>query len=268
MQTIASPNKHTGRVSPIRVIVIHTAETGEDGQVAENVAKYFAKPSTNASAHLCVDSNSTVRCVADSDTAWAAPGCNSDGLQMELAGRAGQTDAQWKDAYSTALLDLAARNVATWCRKYNIPARKLTRAQLRAGHKGIVGHTDVSAVYKRSTHWDPGPSFPWDRFIARVKQYLGQTSPPAKPATSKPATNKPADWPTFPGRLLAYRPGKPLMSGADVTTWQRRLKQLKYTITVDGKYGPMTAATTKVFQRSAKVDDDGMVGPKTWRAAA
>ncbi|MEV0996823.1 N-acetylmuramoyl-L-alanine amidase [Nonomuraea sp. NPDC050202] len=268
MQTITSPNKTRGRIAPIRVIVVHTMETGESSTVAENVAAYFARTSTKASAHLCVDNNSVVRCVADSDTAWAAPGCNSDGLQIELAGRAGQSKAQWADEYSKDLLDLAARQVAVWCDKHNIPARRLTRAQLRAGQRGIVGHADVSAVYKRSDHWDPGPNFPWDSFIAQVKHYLGGgTSQPAKPTTPKPSTTKPGDWPAFPGRLLAYRPGTALMSGADVTTWQSRLKQLRYTITVDGRYGPMTAAATKVFQRAEGLDADGVVGPKTWRAA-
>ncbi|MEU6712992.1 N-acetylmuramoyl-L-alanine amidase [Nonomuraea sp. NPDC046802] len=264
MQTITSPNKHRGRVAPIRVVVVHTMETGESGTVAENVAAYFAKKSTNASAHLCVDNNSVVRCVADSDTAWAAPGCNSDGLQIELAGRAGQSKAQWADVYSKDLLDLAARQVAGWCSKHNIPAKRLTRAQLRAGQRGIVGHADVSAVYKRSNHWDPGDNFPWASFIAQVNDYLhgGATAKPSKPSTAQPS-----DWPAFPGRLLSYRAGKPLMSGADVTTWQSRLKQLKYTITVDGQYGPMSSATTKVFQRAEQLAVDGTVGPNTWRAA-
>ncbi|MEU4513140.1 peptidoglycan-binding domain-containing protein [Nonomuraea wenchangensis] len=266
MQTITSPNKTSGRIAPIRVIVVHTMETGESSNVAENVAAYFARPSTNASAHLCVDNNSVVRCVADSDTAWAAPGCNSDGLQIELAGRAGQSKAQWADAYSKDLLDLAAGQVARWCRTYNIPARRLTRAQLRAGQRGIVGHADVSAVYKRSDHWDPGDNFPWSSFLARVNHHLDGSATTAKPATSKP-TAKPSDWPAFPGRLLRYTPGKQLLAGADVTTWQSRLKQLRYTITVDGQYGPMTAAATKVFQRSKGLDDDGIVGPNTWRAA-
>ncbi|TMR92559.1 peptidoglycan-binding domain-containing protein [Nonomuraea basaltis] len=270
MQTTISPNKHAGRVAPIRVIVVHTMETGESGNVAENVAQYFARKATQASAHLCVDNNSVVQTVLPGDTAWAAPGCNSDGLQIELAGRAGQTKSQWADDYSKDLLDLAARQVAGWCKKYSIPAKRLTRAQLRAGHKGIVGHADVSAVYKRSDHWDPGPDFAWDDFISKVRHYLngGPTAQPSKPSTSKPSMAKPGDWPAFPGRLLAYRPGEPLMSGADVTTWQYRLKQLRYTITVDGRYGPMTSAATKVFQRAEGLAMDGVVGPNTWRAAA
>jgi len=157
---------------PVRVIVIHSMEAPEGPQTAENVAAYFAKPSTKASAHICVDNNSEVRCVADEDTAWAAPGCNADGLQLELAGYARQTRKEWMDDYSLTMLGRAVKIVAAWCRKYSIPARRLTQAELRAGHKGLTSHADVSAVYKRSDHTDPGAGFPWDWFIKALQEEL------------------------------------------------------------------------------------------------
>ncbi|MFI9845187.1 N-acetylmuramoyl-L-alanine amidase [Nonomuraea sp. NPDC051941] len=267
MKTIRAANYTRGRLGGIRVVVIHTMEVGEASNAAENVAAYFARPGTQASAHICVDNNSAVRCVDDQHTAWAAPGCNSDGLQLEMAGRAGQTASQWKDAYSTALLNNAAEIVADWCKTYGIPVKHLTQAELRAGKKGIIGHVDASKVYKRSNHWDPGPNFPWDHFLQLVRGHLNgtggskadDTTPIRKPNTSGA--------PAWPGRLLQYKPGKPLMTGADVKTWQERLKSKKYTLVVDGKFGPMTSAATKVFQRAEKVPVDGTVGPATWGAA-
>lgn len=264
MQTIRAANYTRGRLGGIRVIVIHTMEVGEASNAAENVAAYFARPSTKASAHLCVDNNSAVRCVADSDTAWAAPGCNSDGLQMELAGRAGQSASDWRDAYSRALLRNAAKHAAVWCKKYGIPAKKLTRAELRAGRKGFIGHVDASAVYRRSDHWDPGPAFPWDEFLALVRAELDGSD---RPDDDTKVIPRPAGEPRWPGRMLHYDPRRPLMTGHDVEQWQRRLKQLRYTLAVDGKFGPMTSAATKVLQRDKGVADDGVVGPKTWAAA-
>ncbi|SDH70225.1 N-acetylmuramoyl-L-alanine amidase [Sinosporangium album] len=257
MRTIRAANYTRGRIAPIRVVIVHTMETGETSSVAENVANYFANPATQASAHVCVDNDSEIRCVPDSDTAWAAPGCNSDGLQLELAGRAGQSKSGWADPYSTALLKRAARITATWCKKYGIPARRLTRAELRAGHKGIAGHADVSAVYKRSDHWDPGHDFPWDRFLTLVRDNLDNNPPaPGKPTA-----------PAWPQRMLHHTPGQPMQRGHDVETWQRRLRTLNYTITVDGVFGAMTAAATRVFQREKNLTIDGVVGPKTWQAA-
>ena len=43
--------------------------------------------------------------------------------------------------------------------------RRLRAADLVAGKRGITGHADVSAAFRKSDHWDPGPDFPWTRFL-------------------------------------------------------------------------------------------------------
>lgn len=156
---------------PVRVIVIHTMETPERDGIAEDIARDFANrpPSNKASAHLCIDNKTIVQSVKDNDVAFAAPGANRDGINLELAGRAKQTAADWQDAYSTAVLENAANAAAQYCLKYDIPVQHLTNAQLGDKHtKGFVGHMQVSEVFKLSTHTDPGPSFPWDHFLERV----------------------------------------------------------------------------------------------------
>lgn len=150
----------------VRVIVLHTMEAPEKGETAENVARYFANLDRPASAHVCVDNNSVVQCVYDNDTAFAAPGCNFDGIQIEMAGYARQTPEEWKDEFSSAMLKLVAGVIAQYSLKYDIPIRRLTDEDLRLMDKGIVGHDQVSRVYKRSTHTDPGPAFPWDEVIS------------------------------------------------------------------------------------------------------
>jgi hypothetical protein len=50
----------------------------------------------------------------------------------------------------------------------------------------------------------------------------------------------------------------------DVRTLQDRLKQWGFPLASDGKFGQSTLAAVKVFQRRHDVDDDGLVGPKTW----
>lgn len=156
----------------VRVIVIHDMEAPESNLTAENVARYFNTTDTKASAHICVDNNSVVQCVYDNDVAYAAPGCNNDGIQVELAGYGKQTAAEWMDFYGIALLALGSDAVAQYCIKYNIPAVHLTDAELKAGKKGIVGHYQVSKVYKKSDHTDPGKGFPWDYFLASVNNFI------------------------------------------------------------------------------------------------
>lgn len=158
-------------------------EFQETPNAAEIIANDFAtRPPTNkASAHINVDNNSAVRCVDDNDVAFAAPGANSDGLQMELTGFGRQTRAQWLDDYGRAMLAIAIPLVAQWCFKHAIPVRHLTDYELANDEKGIVGHYQVSRVYKRSTHTDPGDGFPWDAFILGVGTWHAAPTPPPKP---------------------------------------------------------------------------------------
>jgi N-acetyl-anhydromuramyl-L-alanine amidase AmpD len=247
----------THRIAPIRAIVVHDMEAPEGPLTAENVAHYFATTDTQASAHICVDNNSAVRCVADYNTAWAAPGCNADGLQLEIAGYTRQTRAQWLDDYSTAALDQAAKVAAAWAANYDIPVRRLTHPQLQAGQKGFTGHIDVSDVYKRSDHTDPGNDFPWDHFLAAVLTAMGTAAHP--PVDTFPAP------PTWPGRLLRYT--TPPMNGTDVATWQRQLRARGWTIKVDGVFGSQSRDVTMAFQRDKNLQADGVVGASTWGAA-
>lgn len=162
----------------IRLVVMHTMEAPEKGETAESVARYFASlPDTlKASAHVCVDNNSVVQCVDDNDIAYGAPGANSDGLHVEMAGNFRQTAEQWADDYSQRMLEIAAGVVAQFCLQYEIPVTHLTDDQLLAGERGIVGHSQVSAVYRKEKkpdeHRDPGDAFPWETFIARVATLL------------------------------------------------------------------------------------------------
>lgn len=182
MLTIWSPNKYTGRSAPIRLIVLHTTESAEVSNGAESIANYFAKDATNASSHIVVDNDSEVRCVADVDTAWAAPGANSDGLQLEMVGAAGQGTSGWSDAYSRAELERAANIVASWCRLYGIPVRHLSVSQVADGSsRGICGHVDVTNAFHQSTHTDPGPAFPWADFLARVQELTAPSAPTPTP---------------------------------------------------------------------------------------
>lgn len=243
--TILSPNRYDGRAAAVRVIVMHTMEAPEGPSTAENIARYFAKPSTKASAHVCGDNNSTVRCVPDSGTAWAAPGANADGLQYELAGYARQTAAEWADAYSVAALELAAQQCAEWVRKYGIPIRHLSPAELKAGARGFVAHDDVSKAYKKSSHWDPGPAFPWASFLARVAALTGGAAPVVNPVPAPAPSN-------------VVRQGS---RGSLVSRVQSFLG-----IPADGIFGAQTHAAVVAYQRALGLTPDGIVGAQTWAA--
>ncbi|MBN6056604.1 peptidoglycan-binding domain-containing protein [Nonomuraea sp. RK-328] len=70
--------------------------------------------------------------------------------------------------------------------------------------------------------------------------------------------------PPFPGRLLRY---PPVTRGEDVRTWQRQMKARGWDLDVDGAYGAQSRDVCRRFQRQQGVEDDGVVGPVTWRLA-
>lgn len=167
---VQARNYHRGRLRPVRAVVLHTMEAAETLRTAENVAAWFAGPSApRASAHFCVDGDSIVQCVAEEDTAWAAPGLNADGIQIELAGYAAQTPGQWGDPYSRAMLALAAPLVAALCRRHGLPVAFIDAVGLLRGDRGITTHAEVTRAYRESAHTDPGASFPMAAFLEAVR---------------------------------------------------------------------------------------------------
>lgn len=160
----------------IDLVVLHTAEVPENTTSAEAVASYFKNPigpkgPVTASCHFCVDSDSVVQCVKEEDVAFAAPGANHNGIQIEMSGYAKQSPEDWADPYSTTMLRRVAQLTAALCEKYEIPVEFVDAAGLIRGDRGITTHAEVSKAFKQSTHVDPGKSFPMDAFLGVVAEF-------------------------------------------------------------------------------------------------
>lgn len=177
-QRVPTPNRNTTPGRPIAVIVLHTMEYPEGTRGAEWCAAFFAESARRASAHFCVDADSVVPGVPLADVAWAAPGSNHNGIQIEIAGYARQTTAEWDDPVSRATLDRVARLLAGLSALLALPLVHLTPVDLLAGRRGITGHAEVSAAYRRSDHTDPGAGFPWLALLALAATYAPTTPTP------------------------------------------------------------------------------------------
>lgn len=166
-------NYRKGRTKKIDSIVIHTMEAPETASTAHNVAQWFAGPSAPmASAHYNVDGGGIWQSVRDEDTAFHAPPLNDQSIGIEHAGYARQTSEEWADPYSMAMLARSATLVASLCRRYGIPARWVDADGLRAGQAGITTHLAVTKAFGKTTHTDPGPSFPYETYLEMVRAAL------------------------------------------------------------------------------------------------
>lgn len=177
------------------LIIVHDMEFPERPTGAEWCADFFAGPNApKASAHFCVDNDSVVQCVLEEDGAWHTPGAlpakggreiNRSSIGIEHAGYARQTADEWRDAYSTAMLELSAELVADLCKLHDIPIVKLSPDDLRQpGARGICGHVDCTKATGVGSHWDPGPHFPWDWYLARVRHHAGASTGAGLPDSS------------------------------------------------------------------------------------
>jgi hypothetical protein len=145
--------------------------------------------------------------------------------------------------------------IVAWMRTHGIPdvwplgwpkwsgnSRTASTWKAKAGH---YGHCHVP----ENSHTDPGP-MPAEMFTGR------------KPPTAPP----------FPGRLLVFEAGKPVLQGADVLAWQRQMRARGWTLTVDGFYTAESAEVCRKFQEDSTAHGwpltvDGICGKETWRAA-
>lgn len=157
-----------------RAVTVHTTESLADvvgaDMGAENVANYFATSSTPASYHTLIDSDSTVDCLPaglDGTTAHTAFHCyqkNSGNLGLSFACNA----AAWSTlppAWVDSALERGAVAAAAWCVRWSIPVVKIDQQQFDNGARGISGH----GLLQPEDRTDPGPTFPWDRFLALVQ---------------------------------------------------------------------------------------------------
>lgn len=161
----------------IDLIVVHTIEAPETERSAEGCARYFQTTDRQVSAHYCIDNDSIVQCVHEKDVAWCAPGANHDGIHLEHAGFARQSPQDWRDPFSRAMLERSAQLAADIAVRYRIPVTWLSPLALIHGRRGFTSHNNVSIAFKRSNHWDPGPGFPQERYLAEVARHVPQRPP-------------------------------------------------------------------------------------------
>lgn len=156
--------------------MVHSAENTTDlvlpDQGAEAVARFISTRPDPGSYHDLVDADSIVHVVDYDDEAFHdGTGGNRWSLGLSFACRA----AQWPElpiVWRAEALRNAARSARMMADHVKartgieVPARRITAAQYRAGEPGFVTHADLDPT-RRS---DPGAAFPWGQFLTMFEQ--------------------------------------------------------------------------------------------------
>ncbi len=266
--------RHKGGRQTPRAIVIHATVSPDNPGTAEAIAKWWAGPNSPVtSAHYVRDPKVTFQCVGDHTVAYHC-GSNQDTIGYELCDEQIGAASRWKDADSQAIIRGAARDVAQLCLAYKIQPIRPTVAQLRAkGKHGIYGHDDSRRAFGRTTHTDPR-DFPWDQFLALVRQQIdaikkaaagGPNYPKLAAADFAVWNAKVGDRPTFGAELEAVMNGRRfgaiLETGGNRDVIREYAGDMKYSI-FTGK-GDVGASTMILAKHGSGITRHGLIDVDT-----
>ncbi len=156
-------------------VCIHTTEN-QDTTHAKDVAAYQVR-SRSGSYHVIVDEfGAVVLCNTDDWVTWSTGNRGNDVLlHIAIVARASWTREFWL-AHPVAL-ESVAMYIAWWSLRYGIPIRRIDHTDLLAQRRGVCGHVDTGRAWGGTDHTDPGASFPYDRVLARAREYATVNPP-------------------------------------------------------------------------------------------
>jgi N-acetyl-anhydromuramyl-L-alanine amidase AmpD len=141
---------------PINYIIIHDTEGSYDSAIST-----FQNPASYVSANYVIRSSdgAVTEMVPPADVSWGAGDwyVNMHAVNIENEGFA----AQGRTWYTEAMYQSDAALVRYLAAEYGIP---LDRAHI-LGHEDVPGPTNT---WTAAQHWDPGPFWNWNHFMALV----------------------------------------------------------------------------------------------------
>ncbi len=137
----------------------------------------------------------------------------------------------------------------------------------------LTARTVVSVVRRTPVAAKPVTSTPVPRTstpVPRTSTPVPRTSTPIPRTAAAPVARTVSAAPVtrvgWDGHYLTTR--DVVQARTDVTLWQRQMRAAGYPLTVDGRYGPASAAAASRFEaaKGLPVETPGVVGPRVWSA--
>jgi N-acetyl-anhydromuramyl-L-alanine amidase AmpD len=237
------------------IVVIHTAESEPDihgaDTGAEGVANYASTTTRSVSWHETIDSDSRIPMLPDGYVAFHVRNYNSCSVGCEIATRAHRW-ADLPDAWKAAVYANTAAWIDEKCRAHNIPKTLLTRSQVDAGSRGVIGH-DLLDPTRRT---DPGAAFDWAAVLEEDDMLKrGDTGPRVKWLQAR------LNW-------WSFSPPSPelVADGNYGATTEQAVKafQARQGIDQSGSWGAMKDGGRKLDAHDAKPHDGSAPDPNVW----
>lgn len=230
-------NKTVDGMGEIYGVVVHIMDGTFDGSKS-----WFNNPTAQASAHFGTRKDGYAEQWVDTkDKAWAEMAGNGNYISVENEAVSGES---LTDGQLTRVAE-----ILSWAhRVYGVPLALANQP----GERGLGWHGMGGSAW--GGHYD----CPGDAVRAQFNEIIRRASGGVV-ATPAPVPS-PVQVPAYITEL------KNETLGAASRTWQQKMKDRGWSITVDGDYGPKSEATCKRFQADKGLTVDGIVGPITWNA--
>lgn len=242
-------------------VVIHA--TANDG-TARDEANNAKHRDDAVSSHFYVDNKRLIQSLDTDLMAWHVGSTigNTRGIAYEITGTNGKSESWWRSNVAWPLL---AASIRRDCEEWNIEPQALSVRDIKSGDRtGIITHDQARLAWGKTDHTDPGPNFPMGyliELVSGVKPAPGKPTTPTTPGTTVGGIV--ADLPTIQenasGRYVRRAQAMCIAAGGEAR------KAIEGTGGVDGRFGSGTTRAVKAAQRFYGIDDDGIVGPVTWR---
>lgn len=196
------------------------------------------------------------KALTDATTSWPNRNRASDGIMGDAAHQARPSDHNLGNAF-----DLT-HDVAN-----GVDCRVLSRLVMDDPRvKYIIFAGQVYRTYRPAQGWSTytGPNSHHHHMHVSIKADARNDLaawPWSNGAVNVGGTSTGGGAPAYPGVVLQQG-----STGPNVRAVQQRLRDLGFTLGVDGDYGPGTAGQVTAFQQLKGLGADGKVGPATWAA--